>query len=144
MSSDWKIHLQWPTSQWESKIQSGKFGEELSQAHTTGFLAGFCCRGQISTVCDKTSGSWPNRCSLRSPMLIKYEQISNVIRTCLELSQTLWYFQTCLILSPCDLVMWATQWQGGTNPANHSADGIAVLSCICMNRNEKPQINQIN
>ncbi len=57
----------------------------LSQAHTTGFLAGFCCRGQISTVCDKTPESWPNRCSLQSPKLVKYEQVSNVIRTCLEL-----------------------------------------------------------
>uniref|UniRef100_A0A673H8I7 Uncharacterized protein n=1 Tax=Sinocyclocheilus rhinocerous TaxID=307959 RepID=A0A673H8I7_9TELE len=27
------------------------------RAHTTGFLAGFCCRRQISTVCDKTPGS---------------------------------------------------------------------------------------
>ncbi len=40
-------------SQWESKIQSGKFGEELSQDYTTGFWAGFCCRRQISTVCGK-------------------------------------------------------------------------------------------
>ncbi len=72
-------------------------------SHYMIFGSFFC--GKISTVCNKTPGSRPNRCLLQSLKHVKYKQVSNVIRTCLELSQTLRHFQTCLILSPRDLVM---------------------------------------
>ncbi len=93
--------------------------------------------GKISTVCNKNPRSRPNRCLLQSLKHMKYKQVSNVIRTSLELSQTLRHFQTCLILSPRDLVMWATQWQVGSNPAKHSADGINSLIMYLYEQKQK-------
>ncbi len=73
------------------------------------FWLDFVVADRFFKVCNKTPGSQPNRCSLQSLKFVKCEQVSNVIRTCLERSQTLRYFQTCLILSPPDLVVWLSQ-----------------------------------
>lgn len=49
----------------------------------------------ISKVYDKTPGSGPNPCLLRSVMPVKYDQVSDMIWASLEQPQMLQYFQTC-------------------------------------------------
>ncbi len=87
-------------SKWESKIQSGKFGEELSQDYTTGFLAGFCCRRQIFTVCEKKNPDRDQigaRCGPRSSLSMSRsatwsKPLSSYHRRC-NIFKPVWYYR---------------------------------------------------